>query len=57
MLTREDISKFLIKNKNASKEEVLANFSSYAIVRGLSIDKLGKLITDLRSYKEWTWGE
>ena len=57
MLSREDVTKFLIKNKDASKEEVLANFASYAIVQGMNVDKLGKLITDLRSYPEWTWGE
>jgi hypothetical protein len=56
-MTREDIKNFLIKNKNASKEEVLSNFASYAIVNGVTVDKLGKLIADLRSYPEWTWGE
>ncbi len=56
-MTRDMISKFLKKQKNNSKEEVLANFASYAIVQGLSVDKLGKQIQDIRSYPEWKWGE
>lgn len=56
-MTREDITKFLKKQKDKSKEEVLANFSSWAVVKGVPIDKLGKIITDLRSYPEWKWGE
>ncbi len=57
MLSREAISKFLKKQKGNSKEEVLGNFASWAIVQGTPVDKVGKLITDLRSYPEWEWGE
>jgi hypothetical protein len=56
MVTREDVVKFLKKQKNATKEEVLANFASWAVVKGVSIDKIGKLIMDMRSYPEWKWG-
>ena len=56
-MTREEISNFLIGQKDNAKEAVLANFASYVITQGISVDKLGKLITDLRSYKEWKWGE
>lgn len=57
MITRDEIAKFLKKQKNNSKEEVLANFASWAVVKGENVFKIGKLITDLRSYQEWTWGE
>ena len=56
-MTREDIKDFLIKQKDKSKEEVLANFSSWIIVNGFVVNKLGKMISDLRSYPEWKWGE
>ncbi len=55
--SREEIAKFLIKQKNKDKEEVLANFVSWAVVKEVPIDKIGKLIMDLRSYQEWKWGE
>lgn len=55
--TRLDIARFLRKHKNSSKEEVLGNFASWAVVGGVSVDKVGKMITDLRSYPEWKWGE
>jgi hypothetical protein len=51
------VARFLKKQKSASKEEVLANFASWAIVQGTPVDKVGKLISDIRSYPEWTWGE
>ena len=57
MITREEVSSFLNKQKGKSKEEVLANFASFAIVNGETVDKLGKIISDLRSYPEWSWGE
>ena len=57
MLSRDEIKQFLINSKNKSKEEVVSNFASYAITMGEKVDKLGKLISDLRSYPEWTWGE
>lgn len=57
MLSREDITVFLKNQAGKSKEEVLANFASYAIVNGVTVDKLGKIIMDLRSYPEWVWGE
>lgn len=55
-MTREEIQRFLKKQKNNSKEEVLANFASLAVVQGVPVDKLGKMIMDLRSYPEWKWG-
>lgn len=54
---RIQIAKFLKKQKGKDKEEVLANFASWAVVEGVPIDKIGKLIMDIRSYPEWTWGE
>ena len=57
MLTREDVAGFLKNQKDKTKEEVLMNFTSYALVNGTSVDKIGKLIMDLRSYPEWIWGE
>ena len=57
MLNRDQISKFLKKQKDNSKEEVLANFASWAVTSGVPVDKVGKLIMDLRSYSEWKWGE
>lgn len=56
-MTRDDVAKFLKKQKNNSKEEVLGNFASWAIVQGTPVDKIGKLIMDIRSYSEWKWGE
>lgn len=56
-MTREDISLFLKKQTGKTKEDVLMNFTSYALANGVLIDKIGKLIMDLRSYPEWTWGE
>lgn len=57
MLSRDEIKDFLIAQKDKSKEEVAANFASWAIVNDVPMDKLGKLIMDLRSYPEWRWGE
>ena len=57
MLSREEIKNFLKKQKNNTKEEVLSNFASWVVVNGASVDNLGKLIGDLRSYQEWKWGE
>ena len=57
MITRDQVSNFLKKQKNNTKEEVLANFASWAIVKGTPVDKVGKLIMDIRSYPEWKWGE
>ena len=57
MVTRDDIKQFLIAQASNSKEEVLSNFSSWVITQGESVDKLAKLIKDIRSYKEWIWGE
>lgn len=56
MLSREDIAVFLANQAGKSKEEVLSNFASYAIVNGVPVDKLGKIIMDLRSYSGWSWG-
>ena len=56
-MTREEIKNFLKNQDGKSKEEVLANFASWAVVNGTAVDKLGKLIQDLRSYPEWKWGE
>lgn len=57
MLNREQIRSFLINQKDKTKEDVLMNFTTYALANGESIDKLGKIISDLRSYSEWSWGE
>lgn len=57
MITREDIRNFLIGQKGKTKEEVVSNFASWVIVQGIDIGKLAKMIADLRSYPEWTWGE
>lgn len=57
MLTREDIANFLKNQKGKTKEDVLINFTSYALANGIVVDKIGKLIMDLRSYSEWSWGE
>ena len=57
MLTRDDVKGFLTANSDKKKQEVLPLFISFALADGVSIDKLGKLIADLRSYNEWTWGE
>jgi hypothetical protein len=56
-MSREDVRNFLIGQKDNSKEDVLKNFTSLAIAEGRSVDQLGKMIRDLRSYKEWSWGE
>jgi hypothetical protein len=57
MLSRDEIKTFLTNQKDNTKEEVLMNFMSYAIVNGVSTDKIGRLVMDLRSYPEWKWGE
>lgn len=57
MITREQIADFLKKQKGRDKEEVVANLASWAIVQKVNVDKVGKLIQDIRSYPEWTWGE
>ena len=57
MVSRTDIKEFLIGQKDKSKEEVVSNFASWAIVQGVNIDKLAKLIADIKSYPEWTWGD
>lgn len=56
-MTREDIATFLKNQAGKTKEEVLMNFTSYALANGVLIDKIGKMIMDLRSYPEWSWGE
>jgi hypothetical protein len=56
-MTREDVATFLKNHSGKTKEEVLMDFTSYALANGVLVDKIGKLIMDLRSYKEWTWGE
>ena len=55
MITRDDIRNFLITNKDKTKQEVVSLFTSFALADGVSTDKLGKLISDLRSYNEWVW--
>ena len=57
MINREDIRGFLIKQKDSLKDEVLMNFVQWALANGVIVDHIGKLVADLRSYKEWTWGE
>lgn len=56
-MTREDIANFLKNQAGKTKEEVLMNFTTFALANGEKVDKLGKIIMDLRSYPEWTWGE
>ena len=58
-MNRETIRDFLIeqKDKSKSKKQVLSSFTNLCITNGIRLDKLAKLIADLRSYPEWTWGE
>lgn len=56
-MTRGEVVDFLIKEKGKTKEEVIADFASYCIVKGFPLEKLSKLIKDLKSYSEWTWGD
>lgn len=56
-MNREDVRKFLLNQQDSSKEEVLANFVSLAVINGLPIEKIGKAISDLKSYPEWKWGD
>ena len=57
MISRDEIKNFLIGQKGKTKEEVLMNFTSYALAQGVAVDKLGKIIMDLRSYPDWTWSD
>jgi len=57
MITRDDIKKFLIGRKNYAKDKIVSDFTVYVLAEGESIDKLAKLIADLKSYPEWKWGE
>jgi len=57
MMDRSEISKFLKENQHKNKEQVLSSFTNICITRGVKLDKIGKLIMDLRSYPEWKWGE
>lgn len=57
MVTRDDIKSFLVGQDKKSKEEVLSNLVSWLVVQNVNTDKIGKLISDIRSYPEWTWGE
>lgn len=58
MITREDIRQFLINQVGKEKDEVIMNFTQWALIaHSLPVDKIGKLLMDIRSYKEWTWGE
>jgi len=56
-MTREDMKNFLISQKGKTKNEVLSNFADFVVAYGISMDKYGKLISDIKSYPEWTWGE
>ena len=56
-MMREDIKHFLANNKDKTKLEVVSLFTTFVLVDGISVDKLAKLIGDLRSYPEWIWGE
>jgi hypothetical protein len=56
-MTREQVAGFLISHKDLTKEEVVAQFTTFALLSDISIDKLGSLIKDIRSYPEWIWGE
>lgn len=56
-MTRGEISDFLVKQKGKSKEEVLANFASYCVIKNIPLERLGKMIQDLKSYSEWIWGD
>ena len=57
MLSRDEVRQFLISQNGKAKSEVISNFTTLALTNGVKVDKLGKLISDLRSYPEWTWGE
>ena len=56
-MTRTEISDFLRNQAGKSKEEVLANFVSWVSVQGVNTEKIAKLIADIKSYPEWSWGE
>jgi hypothetical protein len=56
-MTRDEIRQFLISQNGKSKSDVISNFTTLALTSGEKVDKLGKLISDIRSFPEWTWGE
>jgi len=55
-MTRGEISKFLSDRAADTKESVVSAFSVMCVTQGVPIEKVGKLIADLRSYPEWKWG-
>jgi hypothetical protein len=57
LITREDIKGFLKGQKDNEKDVMLMNFVQWALANDATTDNVGKLIRDLRSYKEWIWGE
>ena len=56
-MTRDDVKQFLIGQKGKAKEQVLSSFMNLCITNGVHLDKLAKMLADLQSYPEWTWGE
>jgi hypothetical protein len=56
-MTRDEVRSFLISSRDKTKEEVVANFSSFCVVNNLPLPKIAKAINDLKSFSEWTWGE
>ncbi len=56
-MDRIEISKFLQGEQSKEKDNVLADFAFFAVKNKVPVDKIGKLIQDLRSYPEWKWGE
>ncbi len=56
-MDREQISNFLLGEQAKEKDSVLADFAFFAVKNNVPVDKIGKLIMDLRSYPEWKWGE
>ena len=56
MVDRSEIKDFLTDQSGNTKESALANLTFWLISQDVPTDKIGKVIMDVRSYKEWTWG-
>ncbi len=59
MLSRGEIKNLLKdkKKKKKNKKQALTELVGEFVDSGEKIDKIGKLIGDIRSYPEWEWGE
>ena len=56
-ISRSEISEFLKSESGKQKPSVLADFIFFCTSKKVDTETIGKLIKDLRSYPEWTWGE